>query len=544
MKLIFRGHKYSLLIVLIFILSEVFVNPCGEFPLNDDWSYTKSVLIFLKEGVVHIGNWPSMTLLTHILWGAVFVKVAGFSFFILRLSTIISSLTGILVLNKLVADISGNKACGFIASLTLMFYPVYFNLSNTFMTDVNFNTLMIIGGYCAFHFFRNGRQVFFGAALAVALLLTFLRQYGVIFPVCLGVACVFKSRNKWLYASLSLVGLLLIMALLNYYENYLKGILSPEASYRFSGNIHPFKSEFRDFVLVNIQQRYRPILINLLLYTFPFALSFIPYLFMEFRGWFVLICGVNIYLSYVLLIDEPLLMGNVFVNMSLGSETFFENFNHINEPIHTFSPMFESICNLVKYTVVPVSFSVIILLVTCLLRHVRFTGLKFGKLSSFVFFVATVVAYEGMVLITESHFDRYHIPVVTAIIILFSFATRIVPVNWKVAIVPLLLYFYISVAGSKDYFALNRNRWQAYNDLRKEGVAHHKINGGFEVDCWNEGQFTWYSMFLELKGFDYLIQYRPEPGFVLYRTYEFQRYFPFKKDKINIFVRKEKSKVL
>jgi hypothetical protein len=483
-----------------------------------------------------------MTLLTHILWGAFFTKVAGFSFLMLRLSNIVSSLIGILVLNKLVADIAGNKAGAFIASLTLMFYPVYFNLTNTFMTDVNFNTLMIIGGYCAFHFLRTGRPFFFAMVLAICLLLTFLRQYGIIFPVCLGIACIFKSKNKWLYASLSLLGLLLTIGLLKYYENYLKGMLSPEAGYRFSGNIHLFKREFRDFVLVNIQQRYRSTIINLLLYIFPFALIFVQNLFREFRGWFILTCAANIFLSYALLGQESLLKGNVFVNMSLGSETFFENFNHVHEPIHTFSTVFETICNLMKYTVVPVTFTIIILLITSLIREVRWNGMKPWKSPSVVFFISYVVAYEGMVLITESHFDRYHIPVVTGLIILLSFATRIVPVNWKAGLLPLLFYFYVSVAGSKDYFTMNRNRWHAYNDLRKEGLAHQKINGGFEVNCWNEGQFTWYSIFLELKGFDYLIQYRPEPGFVLYRSYEFQRYFPFKKDKINIFVRKEKTK--
>ena len=40
-----------------------------------------------------------------------------------------------------------------------------------------------------------------------------------------------------------------------------------------------------------------------------------------------------------------------------------------------------------------------------------------------------------------------------------------------------------------------------------------------------------------LEGYDYLIQFKSEDGFKLYKEYEFQRYFPYRKDKINIFVR-------
>jgi len=49
----------------------------------------------------------------------------GFSFFVLRLSTLVSSLIGLLVLYKLVSEISKNKLLAFAASLVLLFNPVY-----------------------------------------------------------------------------------------------------------------------------------------------------------------------------------------------------------------------------------------------------------------------------------------------------------------------------------------------------------------------------------------------------------------------------------
>ncbi len=105
MKIFFITHKYVLLLVAVFILSEIIVNPLGNFPLNDDWSYFKSVNILQNEGKYNIVDWGAMTLFTHLIWGFLFTKIFGFSFVVLRFSTIVSSLIGILVLNKLVVSI-------------------------------------------------------------------------------------------------------------------------------------------------------------------------------------------------------------------------------------------------------------------------------------------------------------------------------------------------------------------------------------------------------------------------------------------------------
>ena len=161
MKWFFAKYKFQFLILIIFILCEVIVNPIGEFPLNDDWSYAKSVLILLKDGHLNIGNWCAMTLASHLLWGFLFIKCFGFSFTVLRLSTLVSSLIGLLTLNKLVSSISQNKILGLIASLTLLFNPIYFNLSNTFMTDVNFNTLLILAAYFSYLFFEERKPIYF-----------------------------------------------------------------------------------------------------------------------------------------------------------------------------------------------------------------------------------------------------------------------------------------------------------------------------------------------------------------------------------------------
>src|ERR1041384_3492324 len=88
-------YRYETALVFLFAICETFVMPLGNFPLNDDWSYANSVKILSENGRIDIGAWPSMTLLTHIVYGYLFTSLFGFSFSVLRLSTLLSALAGI-----------------------------------------------------------------------------------------------------------------------------------------------------------------------------------------------------------------------------------------------------------------------------------------------------------------------------------------------------------------------------------------------------------------------------------------------------------------
>ena len=57
----------------------------GDFPLNDDWSYSIAVQRLLDEGSFRPTDWTSMPLLTHTLWGALFCIPNGYSAEALRL---------------------------------------------------------------------------------------------------------------------------------------------------------------------------------------------------------------------------------------------------------------------------------------------------------------------------------------------------------------------------------------------------------------------------------------------------------------------------
>ncbi|MBL7930806.1 MAG: glycosyltransferase family 39 protein, partial [Bacteroidia bacterium] len=168
----------------VYLLCEIIVYPLGEFPLNDDWAYTKALNTFTTRHEINIGTWPAMTLLSQILWGSVFTEIFGFSFFALRFSTLVSSFIGLVFLYKTLHQLTGERKLSFLGSTALLFNPLYFNLSNTFMTDVNFNTLMLIGIYSCFDYFRFQKNSALIWISVVSILLVLLRQYGILLPFC------------------------------------------------------------------------------------------------------------------------------------------------------------------------------------------------------------------------------------------------------------------------------------------------------------------------------------------------------------------------
>ena len=134
----FKKHRNIFLLLIIFLIVEVFLNPIGEFCLNDDWAYAASVKEFLNKGKFDIGSWPAMTLFVHVLWGSLFAKAFGFSFTILRISVLVLSFVCLCITEKLIFRLTSNQWFAFTMSLLMLFNPIFLCLSNSFMTDVSF----------------------------------------------------------------------------------------------------------------------------------------------------------------------------------------------------------------------------------------------------------------------------------------------------------------------------------------------------------------------------------------------------------------------
>lgn len=535
LKSFFRNNSHFFYLLIIFFICELIVNPLGDFPLNDDWSYSKSVLILTTKGNYQPGDWGAMTLFTHLFWGYGFCKLFGFSFFVLRLSTLISSFIGVLTIYHLINTTSKNKFLAYIGSITLLLNPLYFNLSNTYMTDINFTTLILLGCFFAYQFLNTQKVIWLLPYSLVSILVVLTRQYGIILPISLFFVILLRRKSSLISIGMTFGIIILTFSALNLYESYLKNILSKEAAYKFSGNINVFNFKFWDLVKYNFETRYASIFTQLLLYSSPILLVFLPSIINKMQVKVLAISLlISVYFTYNFFSEPSFTIGNVFGNMFLGAETFYEKLKpDTNQITHTHSEQFALFFKIFQF--------VLITIVVALLQVLIVDGLFLKKAKSItnqwaLFLIILFSMYVFMLMITESYFDRYHIPLSALYILGIAWSLKNYSTKLIWAFIPLVIFFYISVFGTKDYMKVNEKKWEAYHYLKTINIDPSKINGGFEINCWNEGKLTWWSDFLTLKNYDYLIGYRQEKGFTPYREFEFQRYFPYKMDKISIFV--------
>lgn len=531
------NNRYAFALLIIFLLAELIVNPLKNFPLNDDWSYSKSLLIMQTEGTFILGEWAAMTLLTHTLWGLLFTKIFGFSFIVLRMSTLVSSFIGLIFLNKLVYKISKNQVLAFISALTLLFNPLYFNMSNTYMTDVNFNTLLILCCYFAYLFFHSGNFLYYLLTIAFSLPLLFVRQYGIIIPFILAFTCLFTKKYKLIYVAFSLVVAFGFIYLLRCFEDVQINRIGSWAGYKFSRKIDYASSAFWNQFYSNLITRYKTISLHVLFYTIPISLLFIRYIY-KLKNSNILKTALGIVLLFILnykfFESEEFPFQNIFVNMALGTDTVLETRGA--SVSRTFSYSFDTIITALKYVFTLLNILVLIYFTNRIIKEGKIIKLFNPNI---IFLLSVFAGYIFMLLITESYFDRYHIPLITIFIICSAYIAKLIkPTGLQLTLIPLLFFGYISVLGTKDYFTVNTNIWNAYEYLKQEKKADpFKINGGFEINCWNEGKKTFWTDFTKLENYDYLIQYNRWENFKEIKSYPFQRYFPYKTDTIKIFER-------
>jgi Dolichyl-phosphate-mannose-protein mannosyltransferase len=166
-------------LALLWILLIVVVDPQGEFPLVDDWSYARSVKTLLEENRLEYDGWNNPTLFFQVLYGALFCLPFGFSFEALRYSTLAAGLIGGLSTYLLLRQISPDRSIATLGSLTLILNPVYFQYAFTFMTDVPFTAAAVVSALFLLNSlqYQSRKGLIIGTAFACAA--TLIRQVGI-----------------------------------------------------------------------------------------------------------------------------------------------------------------------------------------------------------------------------------------------------------------------------------------------------------------------------------------------------------------------------
>ena len=119
------------------------LRPFQDTPFIDDWVYSWSVQHLLETREFLFPELVGNPIAAQVLWGALFCLPFGFSLAALRVSTWVLGVLAVCALYLLVRECGGTRRAALMAAAVLGFYPVFFILSPTFMTDVPFLAAML-----------------------------------------------------------------------------------------------------------------------------------------------------------------------------------------------------------------------------------------------------------------------------------------------------------------------------------------------------------------------------------------------------------------
>ena len=136
MPLIRRFRIHAIFCALAVLLCELISHPFAEMGISDDGPYIVMVHTLATTGHIVYTGWAAPMLVWQLILAAVFVKLFGFSYSVVRMSTILIAMVMAFVLQRILvrADISERNAT--LGTLALVLSPLYLVLSATFLTDI------------------------------------------------------------------------------------------------------------------------------------------------------------------------------------------------------------------------------------------------------------------------------------------------------------------------------------------------------------------------------------------------------------------------
>ncbi len=131
-----RSSRNALLCAAIFAMCWLIAQPFAKMPFIDDFSYTKTALDFARTGHFVYNGWATAMLGWQVPWGALFIKLFGFSFDVLRFSMLPIAMASVYLFHQILRRFGINPANAVLGTLTMALSPLFLLLGASYMTDV------------------------------------------------------------------------------------------------------------------------------------------------------------------------------------------------------------------------------------------------------------------------------------------------------------------------------------------------------------------------------------------------------------------------
>lgn len=534
-----------MLLLAVWLASVALVQPLGDFPLNDDWSYGLSVKQLLESGEFRPGGWTAMSLLGHALWGALFAKLGGFSFTVLRLSTLVLGFVGLVAICALARRLQLPRMLALLLALSLAFNPVYYALSLTFMTDVPFTAWITLAALClCMHLqSRHWLPLLLGSVVCVVAILS--RQLALAVPLAFALSLPLTQGLRLSVMCRALLPLALSAGALFAYDHWL------EAAGRMPAMYATASAGMLDR-LRHPQELVRVLGVPLgamWAYLGLFALPALPVLLLRLRARIALLAVAMFALLTGSLWGHWMpMVGNVLVRGGIGPLTLKDTYIL---GLNNFASLPQAFWQTVTVAALA---SAAVLIATMLVaglaacRRILAKAPRAGDAPG-LFLLASALCYLVPVLLA-GWFDRYLLPAVPMLLV-GTFA--LLPASdhsqpaWRryaahgAALALLLGCAGYSVAAAHDYLAWNRTRWQLINGMTQQGVSAAELDGGFEFNglmgyepgyVAQAGKSWWW-----VKDDRYIASFALIPGYIPARVAVYEKWLPPSKGTVFILQR-------
>ncbi len=519
----------------------------GDFPLNDDWSYARGVESVVERGVLELERWPAMTLIAQTAVGIGYAEAFGFSFTTLRWATLIASGLHLIVFYLLLRQFGGWRSA-LLLTVLLLFNPLYFSLSFTWMTEIHY----LLGATGTTYFFVRyciqPQWRWLLAATVFCVYAVLVRQFAVLLPLAFAGVLVFRP-GRWTHRLAALLPFVVSMICLQAYQLWLE---SAFPALDKVGGLGELLSNARE----KTWYWWSRSLVALLLYPGLFFLPLVlplaaglgrGLLRRPLRATLVLLPLAYFLLSY----HHHFPVGNILFNFGIGPRILKGTYHY---PEVLYPTVEGQLWRVLNYLAI---------MGTCLLALILLNGARpwslsgwwskrrergaggwDGRAAAWIGIALYGIGYYVLVSAVSSLFDRYALPLLPVVAVLIAGSFRKTP-GWASVLggsIGILLATY-AVAGTHDYLTWNRARQQAYRELtEKQGVPVTAIDAGFELNAWNNqdgpnrggsgGRSWWF-----VTDDEYVIAFVPPAGYEVIAAYPFHPLLPSPFDVVYVYRR-------
>jgi len=451
--------------------------PVLEMGINDDWSYAWTARAFASTGQLAYNRWVGAMVGVQAIWAGLLIKAFGFSFTLVRLSTLPFAAGCAVLLYRLCRNAGLNKRFAVFGTLAVTLSPVFIPLAASFMTDVPGLFFWLASLHCALRALRAGSAyrvcTWLAATATLGVAGGTVRQVVWIVPlVTIPFVAWVRRRERPALATAAVLWVASALAIalcLRWFSAQTHGATSPGESWPL-----PLFVEY----LVESAFQVAVGCLVLMLPVLAIHVTRPPRRWLAGLLFSALVLGVELWVF-----RDSLLLGNIV------------------EPTGILGPGVEAMGRksemLAPPTLVLLGLAVFVSAgFTC---AALFTGWPRGvrPLGQFAFvFGPPSALYTAAILYRAVKdwllFDRY-------LIVLFP--VLVIPVLWrsqedgrktppKIGWAILALFALYGVATTHDYLAAGRARLEAASALTTAGIPRTRITAGLEYDGWTQIEHT------------------------------------------------------